>query len=402
MVRASISSRYKIRLSSRLKVLSTITSSFLSYPLTLTPGTRPLCSYLGGGDLDGDEYTVIPLDKHPGLVIQPQGPGSYQPAQRKELHRPCTHSDIANFVTDYIISDNLGLLSLTWRIIADQRGIFDPDCLKLADLHSKAVDYPKSGLPVPMNDIPRRPRLLPDWYAPETMTVLDPEKFYRSDKAIGKLFRAIDLRDTQTILTAERSHLAGADNDTTIVDPFADSYAPPPIRETDPRSVFLVVHRQVFKRLKDCRLVSVLRDIRDIYLAYRYRLQSICAVHTLSRSRHAMLTEAEVFVGTIVANTSQPARRLDHISKIRDETTMLVDDVRDSLMGGAEIATEQRLYRAYFAWRRSLEASSETEVFGLRSFGWIALSVVFEAMKDLDAACALNDLMDKLTVDVAT
>lgn len=38
----------------------------------------------------------------------------------------------------------LGLIAINWLIIADQseKGIFDPDCLTLSQLHSDAVDYP--------------------------------------------------------------------------------------------------------------------------------------------------------------------------------------------------------------------------------------------------------------------
>jgi len=58
--------------------------------------------------------------------------------------------DVAEFFVDYISSDVLGVIAINWLIIADQSslGVFDPDCLKLSELHSDAVDYPKSGQPV--------------------------------------------------------------------------------------------------------------------------------------------------------------------------------------------------------------------------------------------------------------
>jgi hypothetical protein len=41
----------------------------------------------------------------------------------------------------------LGVVSINWLLIADHSpsGILDPDCMKLAVLHSAAVDYPKTG-----------------------------------------------------------------------------------------------------------------------------------------------------------------------------------------------------------------------------------------------------------------
>lgn len=66
--------------------------------------------------------------------------------------------DVADFVVEYINSDVrlpliqhdcvanaeqvLGMIAINWLIIADQKGIFDADCLKLSQLHSDAVDYP--------------------------------------------------------------------------------------------------------------------------------------------------------------------------------------------------------------------------------------------------------------------
>ena len=49
------------------------------------------------------------------------------------------------------------MVAITWLIIADQseESIFDKDCLKLSQLHSDAVDFPKSGQPVELRSIPR-------------------------------------------------------------------------------------------------------------------------------------------------------------------------------------------------------------------------------------------------------
>src|ERR1700761_7874293 len=91
-------------------------------------------------------------------------------------------------------AQNLGFIATQWLIIADQsdNGIRDRDCLKLAQLHSDAVDYQKSGTPVKQREIPRlKFAAKPDWNAPET---IDPgEEYYRSERAIGKLFRDITL-----------------------------------------------------------------------------------------------------------------------------------------------------------------------------------------------------------------
>lgn len=85
-------------------------------------------------------------------------------------------------------SQVLGLVATNWLLIADisEDGIHDEACLQLAQLHSDAVDYPKSGNPVDIEDIPRpHIRVKPDWHAPETITDLT-GKYYTSERAIGK------------------------------------------------------------------------------------------------------------------------------------------------------------------------------------------------------------------------
>jgi RNA-dependent RNA polymerase len=91
----------------------------------------------------------------------------------------------------------VGLVAINWLVIADQseHGIFDPGCFKLAELHSNAVDFPKSGRPVRLHEIPMpKHSAKPDWNAPETVQVdYESGAYYGSTKAIGRLFRSIDL-----------------------------------------------------------------------------------------------------------------------------------------------------------------------------------------------------------------
>jgi hypothetical protein len=63
-------------------------------------------SCLGGGDLDGDVYNLIPLNDFPEFrptTLSP--PASYNPAPKKLLDRPSTMADVAEFVMEYISSD---------------------------------------------------------------------------------------------------------------------------------------------------------------------------------------------------------------------------------------------------------------------------------------------------------
>lgn len=65
-----------------------------------------MASCLGGGDLDGDIYNLLPLGKMP--EFRPRSvyePASYEPAPKKLLDRPSNMKDVADFVVEFISSD---------------------------------------------------------------------------------------------------------------------------------------------------------------------------------------------------------------------------------------------------------------------------------------------------------
>ncbi|KAI9062979.1 RdRP-domain-containing protein [Trametes sanguinea] len=344
-------------------------------------GARPLPSCLGGGDLDGDVYNVTTM---PELLPPRTYPAaSYQPANRKLVDHESTIADVAEFVAEYITSDTLGIIGTTWLTIADQSDehIFDPDCLKLAALHSDAVDYPKSGQPVPIESIPRlHLRTKPDWSAPETSTEESPN-FYESTRAIGKLYRAIDLpalRTVNSVRRFQRRHL-GADSESTAAEFFAR------FQSADDRQaseIFIVVQERVEEFIDPAAYDQAAVTANwELYRTYVSRLRAICADHTLSNSRTAMLTEEEAVIGTIVAKCSQPRKRKDLMAKMREQTTMLVGDVRSELAGDDDVPPERSLRSAWIAFQ---VAETEHEQFGARSFMWVALSSIFDAIKEIE------------------
>ena len=51
----------------------------------------------------------------------------------------------------FVQNDNLGQIS-TWLLAhADDKGADSPECEQLAELHSKAVDFPKTGQPAALS-----------------------------------------------------------------------------------------------------------------------------------------------------------------------------------------------------------------------------------------------------------
>ena len=91
---------------------------------------------------------------------------------------------MAHFFVDYIINDNLGRIANAFIAFADfeYNGASCEQCLKLAELHSIAVDFIKSGIPAhfPYN---LQPDLIPSFMENGY------KKSYESEKILGKIHR---------------------------------------------------------------------------------------------------------------------------------------------------------------------------------------------------------------------
>lgn len=129
------------------------------------------------------------------------------------------------------------------------------------------------------------------------------------------------------------------------------------------------------------RQQQFLEEAEDMFSRYSTELQGICITHTMSSARNAALTEEEAMIGTIVQKTSQPRRRKDMISRLRENTDILVRGMRETLEGEDEDTEEDFLQRAWYAWQVALEKGRQ---FGAQSFGWVALGGIFEAIRKIE------------------
>jgi hypothetical protein len=111
-------------------------------------GDRDLPSKLSGGDLDGDRYYIM-WDKNarPKLTFSP---ADYPRQKPEELGRPVKRTDMTDFFLKFMETDQLGRIAVLHRVLADQQpfGTRDPKCITLAEMHSTAVDFSKTGIPV--------------------------------------------------------------------------------------------------------------------------------------------------------------------------------------------------------------------------------------------------------------
>lgn len=197
-------------------------------------GQRDLPSQLSGGDLDGDLYNILYMD---GLFPEfTYKPADYPIMDPIDIGREVQRSDMTDFFVRFMENDQLGRIAVNHQALADQReeGTMDQDCIRLAELHSTAVDFSKTGVPVSalrskalievnvheqadLSKLPRISMARPDFQAPgprvlieENINIQDDKadesedneeveetsvpriRYYESRKVLGKLYRAID------------------------------------------------------------------------------------------------------------------------------------------------------------------------------------------------------------------
>ncbi|XP_061338622.1 RNA-dependent RNA polymerase 2 [Gastrolobium bilobum] len=147
-------------------------------------GHRPHPNECSGGDLDGDLF-FISWDKDL-IPCQTDAPMDYTGRRPRIMDHEVTLEEIQQFFVDYMINDTLGAISTAHLVHADR----EPDkarsrkCLELAELHSMAVDFAKTGAPAAM------PRVLKPREFPDFMERVD-KPMYISNGVLGKLYRAI-------------------------------------------------------------------------------------------------------------------------------------------------------------------------------------------------------------------
>ncbi|KAF5665654.1 RNA-dependent RNA polymerase SAD-1 [Fusarium heterosporum] len=141
-------------------------------------GDRPVPNMLSGGDLDGDDFFVI---WEPSLIpeIWNYPPMNYSAPKPLELDRDVNVDDLRNFFVKYLKNDKLPLIATSHLAISDRLGPMSSECLELAELHSKAVDYPKTGDPAMLRR-DQNPRKWPHF--------MEKKNSYRSKKALGVIF----------------------------------------------------------------------------------------------------------------------------------------------------------------------------------------------------------------------
>ncbi|PFH55980.1 hypothetical protein XA68_17243 [Ophiocordyceps unilateralis] len=142
-------------------------------------GDRPVPNMLSGGDLDGDDFFCI---WDPSLLPSEWNfpPMNYTGLKPEELSEPVQVDDIRTFFVKYMKNDVLGLIASAHVGHADEQGPKSQLCQLLAEEHSKAVDYPKTGQPAEFSQ-KLQPKKWPHFMEKKGQS-------YRSRKALGVIF----------------------------------------------------------------------------------------------------------------------------------------------------------------------------------------------------------------------
>ena len=149
-------------------------------------GSRPHPDEMGGGDLDGDEYSVV---WDPKLMLRYSEAAADYTATRKN---PDIHTieqlpvNSAKFRVEYMLQDLLATISNCHLAHSDLHGLEHPDVVKMAENADYAVNYNKSGVPADKIE----PDDFCDWY-PDFMDK-DHLPSYVSPRLLGSLHRKCD------------------------------------------------------------------------------------------------------------------------------------------------------------------------------------------------------------------
>ncbi|KAI1424802.1 RNA dependent RNA polymerase-domain-containing protein [Xylaria sp. FL1777] len=294
-------------------------------------GNRDLPSQLSGGDLDGDIYNVIWDPIAVEGCTREFAPADYPRVPPLDIGRNVRAEDMTEFFVKFMATDQLGVIAIKHIILADlhDAGTVHDECKILAEMHSTAVDYSKTGIPVNMNKMASLTRTIyrPDFLAPappanivdrteiqfERPVVLSTDadedddtgpkhRFYRSVKILGKLYRAIDEKK----IWKNDIHL--------------------PVNRSGPslwNEIIAYIKHQCDTNVGYVDWQGAMDEAHSIRQAYDDAIWTA----TIDYSDHSSkgITELEVFTGTIFNKSGiQTRRQRDTSTRLKDEFDRIV------------------------------------------------------------------------------
>jgi RNA-dependent RNA polymerase len=180
-----------------------------------------------------------------------------------------------------------------------------PECMQLAEAASHAVDFPKTGTPANFTGLPRPPsQERPDFLAPETVDSVDNNRYYPSEKLLGILFRNVP--------AAERPELRNDASNT----------------PSDGNCIFNALSEINLSELGlppfQLPQDDLWEEMLQLLEAYSEHLLSIAQVYTVSKSKNARVSEAELISGTITGKWSDHRKRREAVIAMNLQVSIII------------------------------------------------------------------------------
>ncbi|GAA6020781.1 hypothetical protein JCM11491_004647 [Sporobolomyces phaffii] len=365
-----------------------------------TKGERSLASMMGGGDLDGAFEQIITL---PDLIPdKPFPPASHRANPPVTLDRPATIDDVADCFVHHLENNLVGSIATKHLFVSDKSPLHgrDPIALKLAELHrsvrvhsaetsvpthtrrvhgdSHSVDSPKTGRVVRNDDLPTFPDYLrrerPDFLQGESRDYALDTGYYRSERALGQLYRDIDF---EQLRAPELEETTGPARD-------GASAAFGTLRTIVEDRLAVVLGSPRVDDEPD--LGSDDESIVRLRSAFCSHLRDLSIVHSFPRTGGRGLTEVEMFAVTHsngTTTTRDPVARGNAVVAMGTELESLVEWLKRELGPG-----QKGIARAQEAWRFGLgrETDKWDDEFGVRTFRWMCLSILLDRLDRLEEA----------------
>jgi len=243
--------------------------------------------------------------------------------------------------------------------------------MRLAELCSQGVDYAQNGNPVDIYNNRPRPliKFKPDWHKAEVTGTRELD-YNISDRALGHLYRNIELNDTKLpikdLLTEHPGETA-------------------PLQDLISRAIKpLIQHTLNTDGTEQPDRED--EHTERVHEHYVREMRYTCVTHTLVDKPDVRLTEEEIVLGTILANCTHPRWRLDKLYRMRLHVGGLLAFIRTQVVkseGEGELTDEELRAGLSQAWKAWVWAQHHRDREFIESYSLILLGIIFDCLRNL-------------------
>ncbi|KAG2378473.1 hypothetical protein C9374_008112 [Naegleria lovaniensis] len=334
-------------------------------------GNRPQPNKLSGGDLDGDLFYVC---WEPRLLeFEEYPPMDYEPLPPVEKHGGCDYKAIREFLTEYIVNDNLGVVAFLHleHYDKEKEGAKSAVCLDLAKYHSYQVDYAKSGVrkALPLELLSdSRPHYMPKVFG---------KSIYHSDDILGKIYDRVkweEQKRKKLKLGPEKYGYDTLDHYFTILDKLFVTYKPL-------KQLFVDYEEEFFDLDQD--ILKAYADVTKIYENYKRDLRKLMFQYYIE-------SEVDLLAGFFNAKDLEVKCGKNHY-KLRMEISDIVmnftkyyhkESMKAIMNNSSKMLSRKEVAALFYVVVRNDNRSLQVkECFGI-SFYWLVMDIIVSKEKE--------------------